>query len=425
MSENNAGQEVKQAEAVADNKSDTLAPDVALTVLLPEQHSTTAENTALESKKKFYRTRGKIKETISSLPDHIILPTLPAWENGISFYESGNAFIAKINPVKTDKLKYENGFFYYGDECIDDKQKMEALRTNVGLNDIDLPLARYFFSCGVERFEKTLKAREALGVHIDGDDITELIREDDRKAHTFYVPELIEKISGDRNPDKQYISVFLDRVRKLHNIFGIARGVDNPQYATYAPVVILKRYNAETNVIEVEMPYFNTLIRNIYKAAWRLNGRGTLKKKANGAPALKARYSFLLNAELTNRKNKNAVENVAIIVTLIEQAGDNVPHICAKTLVERNPALLEQVKKSKRPNLVLARVFKNTWEYLKEDTSLEKKYPGIKLPDPCDRGNYPTLQNWGNLIFKFPHPTEDDEKEDNTTQKRNVSPKKK
>ena len=112
----------------------------------------------------------------------------------------------------------------------------------------------------------------------------------------------------------------------------------------------------------------------------------------------------MIKSSITKERNKAAVENVRIIVQVIEQAGSiGTPHIKASTIVERNEVQKSRLLKDTHPNRLLARVFKKTWELLRDQTTLLETYDEIKLPDPNDVKNIPTPGNLNEIVFSFPH----------------------
>ena len=103
-------------------------------------------------------------------------------------------------------------------------------------------------------------------------------------------------------------------------------------------------------------------------------------------------------------RNLAAVENVILITQLIEQSGNYTANIKASTLIARNPLFEYRLNESKlkHKSQLLQRVFKRTWELLRDETTLQEIYKNIQLPDPNDPLNIPTTKNL-ELVFRFPH----------------------
>ena len=83
-------------------------------------------------------------------------------------------------------------------------------------------------------------------------------------------------------------------------------------------------------------------------------------------------HSYIVKSSISSERSQAAVENVVIIMTTIEQAEDNTPHIKASTIIDRNSQFKERLEESKNPIQLLQRTFKRTWELLHEKTWLER-----------------------------------------------------
>ena len=131
------------------------------------------------------------------------------------------------------------------------------------------------------------------------------------------------------------------------------------------------------------------------------NGKARLKK--SGEPLLLPNHSYLIDGSIAKERNKAAVENVVIIISMIERAGDNIPRIKASTLIEHNPQLQERLENSTNKRQLLKRTFAKTWELLRSKTRLADVYEGIELPDPKDPAYLPNETELENLVISFPH----------------------
>ena len=121
---------------------------------------------------------------------------------------------------------------------------------------------------------------------------------------------------------------------------------------------------------------------------------------------MKPSHSYLIKPSIGKNKNLSAAETVSIILQVIEQAGDNTPHIGIKTIVDRNEALKAQLERtdSGHRSRVLERHFKKAWELLSTETRLEETYKKIKLPRPYIKADIPTMKDyWNNRVYEFPH----------------------
>ena len=147
----------------------------------------------------------------------------------------------------------------------------------------------------------------------------------------------------------------------------------------------------------------NLVIQTIFNVSVRTTKAGQPKLKSNGEPQRLPSHSYLINADIVKERNKAAVENVIIIVTLIEQAGDNVPRIKASTIIERNPQLKERLEATANEHKAqfLKRVFSKTWELLRTRTKLTEVYEDIQLPNPNDPAAIPTAKTLSDIVFTF------------------------
>ena len=94
-----------------------------------------------------------------------------------------------------------------------------------------------------------------------------------------------------------------------------------------------------------------------------------------------------------------------IIVTLIEQCGDRLPHISAQTLYNRNPYLQKRLSDcdAKNRSKILKRTFSKTWQLLETMTNLRNVYDGIIFPDPMDAKNIPKYDHLASSVYEFRH----------------------
>ena len=147
----------------------------------------------------------------------------------------------------------------------------------------------------------------------------------------------------------------------------------------------------------------NYVIKTIYNLSIRKTKDGKPKLKKNGTPLMLPSHSYMIDSSITKERNKAAAENVVILVTLIEQAGDNIPRIKASTLIERNVQLADRLESAANPRTLLNRTFIRTWALLREKTRLTEVYKDIQLPDPKDPAAIPTMKTLDNVVFSFPH----------------------
>lgn len=332
-----------------------------------------------------YRTRAKALEAgaYSKVPANLAIPTLQPYQFGMSLYKNGSAY---LQPLKTtDGLKFKQGKIYFSDMKLISEVELQNMRTKEGIQDIDLPTLRIFYSIILTAFEETKRSK-----------LNDVI--------TMYVPDLAEYLGLHRNLSKKEIANVIEKAQSFHNIVGVLHEMRNgkPTQSLY-PVLNFEGYNDKNNTIAFSSPYMNYLIRTIYNLSLRKDKGGKTKLKKSGEPLTLPSHSYLVDSSIAKERNKAAAENVILIVTLIEQAGDNIPRIKASTLIERNVQLAERLESTTNPSVILKRTFTRTWELLRTKTRLEETYKDIKLPDPKDPAFMPTMKTLDSVVFSFPH----------------------
>lgn len=360
---------------------------IAQKELVADQYNADPEEVEEVKKKETYRTRAKAKEegAITEAPKCLITPTLSGYQYSMSLYQDGGAYLQPLS--STDGLKFKNGKMYFDGASMKEVSEVElqTLKTKEGIENIDLSTLRIFYSIILTQFE--LSNYKLL------EDVL-----------TMSVPTLAEFIGLQSNLNKKDIARVIEKTQSYHNIVGIVHGMRNgkPVQSQY-PVLLFEGYNDKTNTISFSSPYMKYVIRTVYNLSLRKTKDGKIKQKKNGEPLRLASHSYLIDSSITKERNKAAVENVVIIVTLIEQAGENIPRIKASTLIERNVQLAERLETAANPRSLLKSTFTKTWELLRTKTRLEEAYKNIKLPDPNDPAFMPTMKTLDKVIFQFPH----------------------
>lgn len=350
--------------------------------------------------KRTYRTRAKAAEegAIIKAPKTLAIPTNPDYQYSVSFYQSGGAYLQPLR--STDGLKFKNGKMYFDGAYMKEVSEVELqnMKTKEGIDDIDLPILRTFYSIILTQFEES--NYKVL-----------------RDVLTMSVPALAEFMGLQSNLNQKDIDRVIEKTQSYHNIVGIGHGTRNgkPAQSLY-PVLNFEGYNYKTNTISFSSPYMNYVIRTVYNLSLRKSKDGKVKYKKNGKPLLKPSYSYLINSSIVKERNRAAVENVVILVTLIEQAGSSLPNIYASTIVERNVQLEERLKNDPQHKAqLLKRVFIKTWELMKTKTDLSQKYKNLRISidkdsegillselDPKDPAFIPTVKNLDDICFFFP-----------------------
>ncbi len=330
-----------------------------------------------------YRTKAQAENAIHEIPHTLAVPTLQNYQYIMSLKPFGNAYLQPL--TSTDGLIFSDGRMYFKGNDIQPVSEVELqnMVTNEGIDEIDLSMLRIFYSIILREFEKT-KCTE----------IRDVIK--------LYIPDLAESMGLQRNINKASIQRMIDTLQSFHNIVGVMHGTRNnkPSQSLY-PVLNFEGYDDKKNTISFSSPYMNMVIQTVYKLAIQKRKNGEPKLTKRGEPVRIPTHSFLIKTSIVKERNKAAVENVLIIVQLIEQCGNQTPHISAKTMIERNPQLEQRLNQAKNKTTLLKRTFETTWRILREQTYLEERYPNIKLPDPNDPAMIPSLKNLDTLVFTF------------------------
>lgn len=339
-----------------------------------------------DDERRTYRTRAKAQkaESLASVQRRIASITLNGYEHSLSLYPSGSKGQAYLQPLRSaDKLKFRGGKMYFENMSVVSAAELQNLATREGIEDIDLPLLKSFYTIILSKFEES--------------GYTEI-----KDVITLRVPDLAEWMGYNPGINKQDTERIIAKAQSFHNIVGIM-AENGKQGQSLYPVLNFEGYDNKTNEISFSSPYMNHIISIVYRFAVKKMKNGQIKVLNNGNPDRKPSHSYLIHSDIVKCKDKAAVENVSIIVTLIEQSGNHIPNIKASTLVERNPQLSHKLESSTNKTQTLKRVFTATWRLLITETDLKEKYNDIHLPSPDDPRNIPTLKNLDTLTFSFPH----------------------
>ena len=336
---------------------------------------------------KNYRTRSAAgDDLVRKYPDTLIIPSQRKYQYTMSLYQEGSAHLIPV------PLKMENGKLSIDSAAIEEKTtaELQNLITKELVTDVDITTLQALYSLILYQFQ--------LAHFLDMKDV-----------YRVYLPDLAEYLGYDRsamNSDDQRRAI-INKIKSFHNVTGVItidRGEDKRPYKNYYQVLNFEDYEEKTNTIRFSSPYMNNVIKIILENSIRKDKNGQPKLTAAGQPTFKPTHSYLIDSSISKEKNKAAVENVYIIVSLIEQAGkDALPHISAENLIDRSQNFKVQFQNSKNQTVVLKRVFKRTWELLRDKTRLAEKYSDIQLPDPDDPNNIPTKKTYEKMSFTFKH----------------------
>ena len=328
-----------------------------------------------------YRTKSKAG-AVAEIPKNMPIITNRCLQYAISLNPNGHGY---LQPLKPDQdLQVVNGTIRFKGLPATTATLKEIYR-NTGLEEFNLSFLRMMYGIILKRFEETYQIGQQ----------EEII--------TIYFPDFAKRIGKSPNTSKGDRRALQENIGAFHNVAGVT------ETGSVLPVLLFLGYFAETDTFKICSPYLNYVIEQVYKKSIYKNRAGKEMLKSNGLPVTKAGHSYAIKSEITKERNHRAVEIVVIIVTVIEQAGNGTPHISAKTIIERNPALLESINNTASvsdKNKKLNRAFTKAFELLRSCTCLKEKYRDIKLPDPeaTDfRKKYIPTMSKLDLVYTFSH----------------------
>ncbi len=318
-----------------------------------------------------YRTkkRAKAEGAVTKAPKDLAILTAKRFQYSMSFYQAGDAYLQQLREM--EGLRFEDGKLFFNDAEVS-QAELRDLRTKEGIQNIDLMTLRFYYSLIFHEFQKTGNLQDIIAVSVP-------------------------VLTGRNNPNNADVEAVIEKVQSYHNITGVIND------ESYYQVLNFEYYDKETNIIAFSSPYMNYVIKKVYNVSIKRDKSGNPLFNKSGEPIVLPSYSFLIDSSIERERNKAAAENVVILVSLIEQAGNNLPRIKASTLIERNVQLAERLANSSNPRILLKRTFTKTWELLRKKTRLEAVYKDIKLPDPKNPAFIPTIGNLEEIVFEFPH----------------------
>lgn len=354
-----------------------------------------------EKQKQERRSRKQAHEVgaISNLPKNILYPILDGYENYMSTdqEEKGAAYIIPI--ATAENLNFKDGKIYFENNKELTKAEIRNLQTNEAIYNIDQPLLRQLYSIILSDFHSNgmIEPKDKITVHAN---------------------ELAQVIGIKGSINKQNIGLMRDKLIRFHNQVGAMTIMRNGKPdESYFPLLNFEGYDAKYNTFSFSSPYINEIIKRFYPIETK---RQQILRKNIKPLELPENHSNLILSSITSERNRAAVENVYIIVPLIERAakdGNTKPFISVSEIIERNDKIRERLETTSNPTLLLQRVFKRTWELLKEKTQLTERYSNIGIttdmetitlikdidPKKTNGAILPTGATKDSMILYFPH----------------------
>ncbi len=325
----------------------------------------------------------------------LAVPTIRGYLYALSLNQQGKAYIAPF-PLETDKLDLCDGKLYGADG-----REIPTMEINVTISDVkrlDIPLLLIMHTVWWGKFEQTGFTEAPSQIKM-------------------YIPDLIRLMGVKANQNKFNREVVIRNIEAFHKTIGCVRECyGDKTYETRFPVLIYREFDQRKNVLTVESPYLEYVVKKIYEESKDISSKEKGTKKAARKEKLMPTHSYLVKSSIASERSKMAVANVINIVTLIERAGGHGAHIKASTLVARNPLLettLMETKATGNRNNILRRVFVKTWELLQTQTLLFDKYKNVQIPNII-----PTYQTLSSTVLTFRH--DGKEVPDNSTKGENI-----
>ena len=338
------------------------------------------------------KDRSGITEDVT-YPENFATPTYKPYQYATSLFQEGKAYLQA--GIDTSKLKLEEDKLFFEDENSKvlrelTEVELQHCQTKEPITEVTgLPFLRAYYSILLGTYQEAIRQGKPLYPTIK-----------------IYIPDLLEYLGLQRNANRQTIEKIIYQMASFNKVVGVMHYIRNgkPRKSYYA-IFLLGKYDDNTNTITVWSPYLINVIETVIKEAIKIDSKTKLPKlDKNGKTIPLATHSFLIKSSIYGERNQAAVENVIIIIQVIEQAGNFTPNIKASTIIERNPILKYRLDEqtSNNKSVLLKRIFKRTWELLREQTHLTEVYKNIQLPDPNDPKNIPTAKTL-NMVFSFPH----------------------
>lgn len=321
-------------------------------------------------------------------PDTQIAITLKPFTSGLSFKcdEAALAYILPYKPEIASRISYQSDKKPHLSDQIEalSPSQIDEITNTDYKNSLDLDLLRTIYAI-LFRYCETASPKEA------------------NQVWSISLPNLLRSLGAKPNRSNTQFLELYSKLEKLQNAAGVILDVNKNK--SYYAIIEKLSYDESNNVVTFSAPYLIELMRTILSAAIKKDKNGKPCLKKDGTPKRNPSHSFLIKTTIAKEKNKAAVENVNLIVMLIEQAGNTLPNISARTLIERNPILIQQLENNIQKNRQreLERCFKKTLELLRTQTRLYEKYSNIQLPDPNDLCNLPHIKAINTTVYKFPH----------------------
>lgn len=340
---------------------------------------------------KQYRTKSRAKET-DMLPDRIPIITMPPWEKAVSFQQNGCAFLYYDSDSQVESWETS---------CNMDNMQGASIPDNIQKSMVpntDLQTLRFLYGIIHKKYNEI------------SNEIVKRINDDPNQflgnSVTIYIPDYFRTVGSLSNLNKKNTDQIVKKISGYSKIWGIVKEnrLGCAAYGRY-PVMSVLGYDESDNTLTFCSPYLNCIIRRILLDSIRTDSRGNPEYGRNGNLVFSPGYSYRLKPGILKERNVRAAEVAGMVVALIDKAGNNIPHIRFRTIIERYRRLeldLASASSTYNRNRILKSVFSKAWEFLEIYTDLRETYKNIRLPDPLDKNAVPTMKTLDHVV-EFPH----------------------
>lgn len=349
-----------------------------------------------------YRTKRLAGET-DRLPDRLPIITLQSWENSMTFAPGKCASLVMMDEGTRNRIAYEDGKLKLDGREITDSD-MGALLADIRNHamvpgeKVDLRTLRFLYGIALIKYSENIE------------DVVRRIGENPRQFLSYnvaiYIPDYVKALGMSPHINQRDVQRIIDKIESYSPIWGIVEtnALGRPLRGFY-PVVRSIGYEESDNTLTFTSPYMNRIITLIIRESIRRDGKGNFVRKKNGELVTDPSHSYHVKTSVMKNSSEWAKDIVDVVCVLLDVAGDTLPHIKFSKIIERCDGFGEYIRSQPttyKQNRVLKRSFATAWKLLAKDTDLLQSFQCLKLPDPNDPDNIPTMKTL-NKAVEFKH----------------------
>ena len=231
--------------------------------------------------RKAYRTKAKAGDVVE-MPEKYAIITQPTYQNAMSFFQDGQAYIQPLTIV--DGLEYKDGKLMFHGLPASEADLKEYYTKDIP-DMIDLPLMRIFYSIVLNTCLYNIKENRPQTPTL-----------------SVYIPDLFA-FWGRRTINREQTEELINKIMSYHTLVGVIDG-------SILPVLLYVGEDREKNTVSFMSPYMNRVIEKIYKVSIRTDKNGKPLLKKNGELQTLPVYSYLIKPTIKNEKNQKCLFSV-------------------------------------------------------------------------------------------------------------------